>query len=304
MAADNHTMDGFMQILTPQATSCSLHPVVMFEVLDHYTRRNVEDGRVVGALLGSVNTDGSVALKNSFAMPHDIVDQDFLGFFNTMSELHHRVNPRETVVGWYTTTKSTDAVGKQEEVGEEDVHLHAFFEEKIGDRYPCVLLRVDANIHSSTTIGVSAFTSSSMGLKSDKNAPELVLGKCFQRVQCAIRAYEAERIGVDFITQNTIGQGGGEVLGTDLEKLESSILKLNMMIESTISHVDAIIDGSLKPDTKVGRSLAEAIAAVPDVSPAEFQVSLDKGLQDLLMVHYLGAITQAQISFWQKLQSL
>ncbi|KAJ1476995.1 hypothetical protein T484DRAFT_1822884, partial [Baffinella frigidus] len=104
MAADNHTMDGFMQILTPQATSCSLHPVVMFEVLDHYTRRNVEDGRplvckgngaalversgagrrgvaalrgagrgrVVGALLGSVNTDGSVALKNSFAMPHDI----------------------------------------------------------------------------------------------------------------------------------------------------------------------------------------------------------------------------------------
>lgn len=45
MAADNHTMDGFMQILTPQATSCSLHPVVMFEVLDHYTRRNVEDGR-------------------------------------------------------------------------------------------------------------------------------------------------------------------------------------------------------------------------------------------------------------------
>jgi len=45
MAEPSAQMDGFMQILTPQATSCSLHPVVMFEVLDHYTRRNVEDGR-------------------------------------------------------------------------------------------------------------------------------------------------------------------------------------------------------------------------------------------------------------------
>mgnify|MGYP006876838359 CR=1 FL=1 len=119
-----------------------------------------------------------------------------------------------------------------------------------------------------------------------------------------------------------------------------------------------MIGGQVKPDTRVGRSLAEAVASVPDMSPADFQLSLDKGLQDLLMVrppapppacpltplphaplrqprrrpvltdmhaamschartrgwcpdaharaqvHYLGAITQAQISFWQKLQSL
>jgi hypothetical protein len=56
-----------------------------------------------------------------------------------------------------------------------------------------------------------------MALRADKE-----LGRCFQRVACAIRAHEAERIGVDFITQNTIGQGGGEVLGTDLEKLEGA----------------------------------------------------------------------------------
>ena len=56
-----------------------------------------------------------------------------------------------------------------------------------------------------------------MALRGDKE-----LGRCFQRVACAIRAHEAERIGVDFITQNTIGQGGGEVLGTDLEKLEGA----------------------------------------------------------------------------------
>ena len=35
------------------------------------------------------------------------------------------------------------------------------------------------------------------------------------------------------------------------------------------------------------RQLMEAVAAVPDVSPAEFEASLNKGLNDLLMVHYL-----------------
>jgi hypothetical protein len=41
---------GFLQLNTPQSTTCSLHPVVMFEVLDHYTRRNIEDGRYIPAV--------------------------------------------------------------------------------------------------------------------------------------------------------------------------------------------------------------------------------------------------------------
>mmetsp|Transcript_42111 Transcript_42111/g.86024 ORF Transcript_42111/g.86024 Transcript_42111/m.86024 type:complete len:302 (-) Transcript_42111:235-1140(-) len=296
---------GFLQLLTPNATSCSLHPLVMFEVLDHYTRRNAEDGRVVGALLGSVNSDGSLVLKNSFPLPHDDPShQDFAVFFNTMSELHHRVNPREHVVGWYTTTKAGDSDAAKEEVGEEDVACHAFFEDKIGDKYPCVLLRVDGNIQSATKMGVSAFVSSPMSLRAGVQAPEVSLGKCFSRIQCNIRAYEAERIGVDFITQNTIGQGGGEVLGTDLEKLESAVMKLIMMIESSIEHVDHVIAGEAKGDTRVGRCLGEAVSSVPEMTPGEFEASMSKGLQDLLMVHYLGAITQSQICFMQRLQSM
>jgi len=294
---------GFLQLSTPNATSCQLHPLVMFEVLDHYTRRNAEDGRVVGALLGSMNSDGSLVLKNSFPLPHDDPShQDFAVFFSTMSELHHRVNPREHVVGWYTTTKAGENEGK-EEVGEEDATLHAFFEDKIGDKYPCVMLRVDGNIQTATQIGVSAFMAAPLGVRSElgQDAP---LGKCFHRIQCQIRAYEAERIGVDFITQNTIGQGGGEVLGSDLEKLESSVMKLVMMIESAIAHVDDVIAGKAAGDTRVGRCLAEAVASVPELAPAEFEASFSKGLQDLLMVHYLGSLTQSQIAFMQRLQSM
>ena len=243
--------------------------VVMFQVLDHHTRRNEQEGRVVGALLGSVSSDGTVQLKNAFPMNHDDVThnpqaQEFNHFFSTMADLHHRVNPREVLVGWYTTTKSSDADAK-DEVREDDVALHNFFEEKVGEKMPCVLLRVDCNIHTATKMGISTFVASNLALRQDKEAPPQLLGKCFQQVTCDIRSYEAERIGVDFITHNSIGEGGGEVLGSDLEKLEQSIAKLTQMLDKTIEYVDNVDGGKIQPDTRVGRELMDAINSVPEV---------------------------------------
>jgi translation initiation factor 3 subunit F len=290
--------------LPKTATACSLHPVVLFEILDHFTRRNAHQSRVVGALLGNMNADGTVNLRNSFPMPQDESNTpDFDQFFETMSQLHRKVNMREHLVGFYVTAKA-DEEGIKDEVGEEDLPLQAFFENKIGDKQPCVMLRVDANIQNAEHIGVSTFTSSPLVIRGDKNFGEKDLGRCFNRVPCAVRTYEAERIRVDFITQNTIGQGGGEELGSDLEKLESCISKLTMMMDSTLEHVDAVIDGKVPADTRIGRALAEAVAAVPPLSSSELEGAFSKSLQDLLMVQYLSAIAQSQLCFWQKLQSM
>lgn len=73
-----------------------------------------------------------------------------------------------------------------------------------------------------------------------------MVGRYFNKVPCDIRTYEAQRIGVDFITQNTIGQGGGEELGSEMEKLEGAILKLINMVDTTIEHVDQVLEGKEK----------------------------------------------------------
>ena len=70
-------------------------------------------------------------------------------------------------MGWYTTTKSTERAGK-EEVSEEDVALHTFFEDKVGEKMPCVLLRVDCNIQNADKMGISTFVASNMALQNDK----------------------------------------------------------------------------------------------------------------------------------------
>mmetsp|Transcript_68678 Transcript_68678/g.183320 ORF Transcript_68678/g.183320 Transcript_68678/m.183320 type:complete len:297 (+) Transcript_68678:2-892(+) len=291
--------NGKLSFLPKSSTTCSLHPVVLFEILDHFTRRNADQNRVVGALLGNVSSDGTVSLKNSFPMPHDECEvPDFENFFETMSQLHRKVNAREHLVGWYVTAKADEA-GK-DEIGEDVVGLQAFFESKVGEKHPCVLLRVDANIQNAEHIGISTYTSVPLVLKNlEKN-----IGRCFNKVPCSVRTYEAERIGVDFVAQNTIGQGGGEELGSDLEKLESSIQKLVLMMDSTLEHVDAVVEGKVPADSRIGRALAESVASVPTLSPADMEGTFSKGLQDMLMVQYLGSIAQAQLCFWQKLQSM
>uniref|UniRef100_A0A7S0W7Y8 MPN domain-containing protein n=1 Tax=Hemiselmis tepida TaxID=464990 RepID=A0A7S0W7Y8_9CRYP len=286
----------FLQLQTDVAVECHLHPVVLFEILDHFTRRNQDQKRVIGALLGSVASDGTVTLKNSFPIPQDDVShQEFGMFFNTMHELHQKVNAREQLVGWYAT-------GDKDEVAEDDAAIHAFFEDRTGDKSPCVCLKVDANIGDASKIGIGAFTSTNMSLPGGEGGR--MLGKCFSRVKCEIKTYEAQRIGVDFITQNTIGQGGGEELGSELEKLEGAILKLIDMTETTIGHVDGVLAGKEAADTKIGRALAESVSAVPRLDMAEFEGTFSKRVQDLLMVQYLAAIAKTQVTFWHRMQGM
>ena len=132
------------------------------------------------------------------------------------------------------------------------------------------------------------------------------------------------------------------MLGSDLEKLEASISKLTAMLDKSIEYVDDVQSGKIKPDLVVGRELMAAVSAVPEVdcvcvcvcvcarargvctikgenmrvgiykcgyfcvqvSAAEFEESLNKGLHDLLMIHYLGSLTQSQICFWQRMQTM
>lgn len=83
---------------------CKLHPTVLFSIVDHFSRRQEEQGRVLGTLLGTVS-DGVVDVLNSFPVPHSETDQATIDseFQSTMCALHRKVHPKQVVVGWYST---------------------------------------------------------------------------------------------------------------------------------------------------------------------------------------------------------
>jgi hypothetical protein len=52
-----------------------VHPLVLFNILDHYIRRNEGQERVIGTLLGVQSSSNSVTITNSFPVPHSEGEQ-------------------------------------------------------------------------------------------------------------------------------------------------------------------------------------------------------------------------------------
>ena len=82
-----------------------VHPVILYQIVDAYERRNEDSHRVIGTLLGNVEK-GVIEVTNSFSVLHkeyeDQVEAD-LGYAGELGELIKRVNPSENIVGWWAT---------------------------------------------------------------------------------------------------------------------------------------------------------------------------------------------------------
>ena len=58
--------------------------------------------RVIGTLLG-IRTENEVEIHNAFAVLHSETSEQVavdMEYHRTMYELHHKVRPKEVIVGW------------------------------------------------------------------------------------------------------------------------------------------------------------------------------------------------------------
>lgn len=82
--------------------SVTIHPVALFSILDHYLRRTDAQERVIGTLLGT-RTETEIEVHGCFAVLHSETSEQVavdMEYHRTMYELHHKVHPKETIVGW------------------------------------------------------------------------------------------------------------------------------------------------------------------------------------------------------------
>lgn len=81
MAASEHTVLQFGTSSSSTLTA-KIHPLVIFNICDCYVRRPDQAERVIGTLLGSILPDGTVDIRNSYAVPHsESADQVFAFLF-------------------------------------------------------------------------------------------------------------------------------------------------------------------------------------------------------------------------------
>jgi len=279
-------MDSLFQLKTGSAaTFCKIHPIVIFNILDHFIRRN-EDHRVIGTLIGIVH-EGVVEIKNSFPVPHTEGDQVGVDmeFHRNMLDLHHKVSPKEVIVGWYATGA---------DINENSVMIHEFYGKEMGPTsHSPVHLTVDTNL-TNYTLSVKAYHSTTIQFN------EKDLGAMFLPLPHEIQTFEAEKIGVELMRGKGLNEPSTPV--SDLESLESSIHKLGDMLDSVQNYVNGVLSDKIKPDAKIGRFLADAISALPKIEPSALEKMFNNTLQDLLLVVYLANLTRTQLTLAEKLQ--
>merc|ERR1712137_1130183 len=260
-----------------------LHPVVLLQIIDSYERRNLDAQRVIGTLLGTSYKNG-VEVTNCFCVPHNESEEEVaveLDFAKDMFDLHRKVNPQETIVGWWATGTG---------VTSHSALIHEYYSRESTNP---VRITVDTTLQDSR-MGIKAYVSVPMGINGK------TMGCMFAPVPVEITCYEPETVGLNASqkTKTSVKRQAG--VASDL----TQIVEASQQMETILGYVDKVLSGASTPDNAFGRSLLDMVHSVPKMTTGEFEEMLNSNRKDLLMVLYLSQLTKTQLLLNEKLTLL
>lgn len=264
-----------------------LHPVVLFQIIDSYERRNPDAQRVIGTLLGTSDKNG-VEVTNCFCVPHNESEEEVaveLDFAKDMYDLHRKVNPQESIVGWWATGTG---------VTSHSALIHEYYSRESSNP---VHITVDTTLQD-TRMGIKAYVSVPMGITGK------TMGCMFAPVSVEIACYDPETVGLNACqkTKTSVKRQAG--IASDLTQIVEASQQMENMLDTILTYVDDVMSGSKTADNTFGRSLLDMVHSVPKMTPDEFEEMLNSNRKDLLMVLYLSQLTKTQLSLNEKLTLL
>jgi translation initiation factor 3 subunit F len=271
-----------LQLAATAPVLAKVHPLVIFNICDCYVRRPDQAERVIGTLLGSVLPDGTIDIRNSYAVPHnESSDQVALDieYHTNMLVSHQKVNPKEVIVGWYSTGLGVTGGSAL---------IHDFYSRE--GQNP-IHLTVDTGFGNGQGT-IKAYISVNLSLGDQQLAAQ------FQEIPLDHRMVEAERVGFDLLKTSMVDK-----LPTNLEGMEVSMERLLALIDDVSKYVEEVVEGRFQPDNNIGRFIADTVASLPKLTPPTFDKLVNDGIQDHLLLLYLSSITRTQLSLAEKLNT-
>jgi len=267
------------------ALQIDLHPLVIINISDHFTRAKVEapptnpPPRVIGALLG-VQNGREIEISNSFELVYHTIDGNVVidtDYLKSKQEQFKKVFPTNDFLGWYSTTSGVQL---------SDIAIHKQFLEV--NESPIYLVLDAAAAYAATTrdLPITIFESE---LHVIQDQPTMLFVKVPYRIQTG----EAERIGVDHVARVTPSGGAeGSQLTTHLMGLHNAVKMLNGRVKGLHAFLAAIEAGKIPPDHGILRQTASLCNILPAIDTQTFQEDFLKEYNDVLLVTYLAGITK------------
>jgi translation initiation factor 3 subunit F len=301
----DHTLfvQSSQQVYQAKAYLVKVHPLVLFNIVDHYSRRGDGLPRVVGTLLGQYN-DGIVNISNSYAVVH--VERPKLLFGTpsnqAMYKMHKAVNPSEVMLGWYATTIDVASLPEAEADDEREINMHSValhqrYNEEIKNESTfrqTVHLVVDTSLEGNK-LAVKAYVASPVPLGAFGE-------RCyvFKQIEVEVAASPAERFAIHTIAQSTAVTNSHEFadvapLATDVDFLQTALLKLLGLIEQALAYVNKVVDGSQEGDGNIGFLISTALSSIPRIDTEAYHKTFTSSEKDIRMVQNLIMLVEEQL---------
>jgi translation initiation factor 3 subunit F len=261
-------------------TCLKVNSEVIINVLDAFIRRNEGQERVIGTLLGSVSESGEVDVRNAYAVPHNESSESValdIEFHKTMLELHQKVSPRDTIVGWFSTGKGiirSDSLIQEFYAQENSQAVHLVVD---------VSLPLDAPIFTAYSVKECTLGETNLALE-------------FHPIPVEATTLSTERIGSDLFQTKTTKR-----LPNESQSISMAVEKLASMLETVKTYVNGVTEGKISPDATIGRHISDALGVIPNLSPETLDGIIHTNSQDVALVEYLSWMVQTQLALSEKL---
>ncbi|KAI5778233.1 JAB1/Mov34/MPN/PAD-1 ubiquitin protease-domain-containing protein [Geopyxis carbonaria] len=282
------------QQATTQPLNVVLHTQALFSILDHSLRRNSEQDRVIGTLLGVRSDDGTeVEIRNCFGVGHNESQEQVevdMEYHKTMLALHLKANPREVLVGWYATSPELNTFSAL---------IQNFYASNGEGTFPHPAVHLTLSTVPGKDIEIRSYISSAVGVNPDRIADSCL----FVPVPYEIRYAESERSGLELIAGAKNNEDRKAPIMTDIGALEKAVEDVLGMLDRVSNYVDRVIKGDCEASVAIGKFLMSTVTLAPKVTAADVERMFNTHIQDVLMVSYLANTIRTQIDLSNRLAS-
>ncbi|KAK4320840.1 hypothetical protein Pmani_008326 [Petrolisthes manimaculis] len=263
---------------TVGSISTSLHPLVILNISEHWTRQRAQEGKpvqVLGALIGK-QTGRHVEIMNSFELSFDELDGHIIinrEYYTLKEEQYKQVFSDMDLLGWYTTGDTP---------GPPDLLVH----KQICDLLESPIFLKLNPMARHTDLPVTIFESV---LDLVKGSATMLLVE----LQYTLATEEAERIGVDHVARmSSHDTQESSLVAENLQAQYSAIKMLASRVRLIAEYVRASQRSEVEFNHEILRQINALAHRLPVLSNDKFHGEFYNQCNDVALMSYLGTITK------------
>jgi len=232
-----------------------------------------------------------VEVRNCFAIPHTETEEQVevdVEYQKNMLSLQLKANPREVLLGWYTTSL---------ELNNFSALIQNFFASPETGTFPHPAVHLTISTETGKQINARTYISAPVGVNAERAAESCL----FIPVPYEIRYGEAEKSGLELITGAKDSESRAAPVVADIEGLERALEYTLDLLERVSEYVSSVLDEEREPNNALGQFLMNALSLAPKVDAADIERDFNNHIQDILVVSYLTNTIRTQIDLSQRL---